>query len=446
MARRKTHPPLLVYLNDHLVGRLDKQTDGAISFTYDANWLAWEHTLPVSLSLPLREARYVGAPVVAVFDNLLPDVANVRARVAERVGAAGIDAYSLLAAIGRDCVGALRFVPEDADPADNDHHRAPTLLSDDDVAALIAGLAGAPLGLDAEDDFRISVAGAQEKTALLRQDGRWSKPHGRTPTTHILKPQIGEIQTAGGAIDLSNSVENEFYCLKLLSLFGLETAHTEIREYGGRKVLVVERFDRLRTADGRLIRVPQEDCCQALSAPPTRKYQSEGGPGVVAIAGLLKGSDTPLVDQRALFMSQLIFWLIGATDGHAKNFSVFLTPGGRFRLTPFYDVLTAQPSYDAGQIRRNSFKLAMGVGDSNKYRIEEIAGRHFVETGVKARIPSSLVRNIIDEVQDTAAAIFDRIAAELPPGFPEPLHASVSVAAAARLKILRAEAAGPGLR
>src|SRR5262249_28993679 len=161
--------------------------------------------------------------------------------------------------------------------------------------------------------------------------------------------------------DLSNSVENEFYCLKLLSLFGLNTANAEIAEFGGRKVLVVERFDRRPTADGRLIRLPQEDCCQALSVPPAQKYQNEGGPGVVAIAELLKGSDAPFDDQRTLLKSQLLFWLIGAPDGHAKNFSVFLLPGGRFQLTPFYDVLTGQPSADAGEIRRNRFKLAMSI-------------------------------------------------------------------------------------
>jgi serine/threonine-protein kinase HipA len=383
VARRKAYAPLAVYLNSQRVGRLDKEPSGAIAFTYHPDWLARDHALPVSLSLPLREQRYAGAPVVAVFDNLLPDAAHIRARVAERVGAGGTDAYSLLAAIGRDCVGALQFVP-DGDDGHDGPEPSPTPLDDDQVAQIIAGLARAPLGVDAgeDSDFRISIAGAQEKTALLRQDGRWFRPHGRTPTTHILKPQIGTIETAGGRIDLSNSVENEFYCLKLLTLFGINTANVEVAEFGGRKVLVVERFDRRLIPGGRLIRLPQEDCCQALSVPPSQKYQNEGGPGVVAIAELLKGSDEPFDDQRALLKSQLLFWLIGAPDGHAKNFSVFLLPGGRFRLTPFYDVLSGQPSADAGEIHRNRFKLAMSVG--GHYRMDEIGGRHFVETAARA--------------------------------------------------------------
>lgn len=435
MARRKAHVPLAVFLNNRRVGRLDKQPGGAVAFAYDEEWLAWEHALPVSLSMPLREERYTGVKVDAVFDNLLPDAEHIRRRVAERVGAEGIDAYSLLSAIGRDCVGALQFLPFDDDHGGDDDP-APTPLDDDDVARLIAGLARAPLGVDAGEDadFRISVAGAQEKTALLRQDGRWFRPHGRTPTTHILKPQIGAIESAGGTIDLSNSVENEFYCLTLLRLFGLETANVEIAEFGGRKVLVVERFDRLHTPDGRLIRLPQEDCCQALSFPPSRKYQSEGGPGIVEIAGLLKGSDRPADDQRALLKSQLLSWLIGAPDGHAKNFSVFLTPGGRYRLTPFYDVLTGQPAHDAGQIRRNRFKLAMSVG--GHYRMDEVAGRHFVETAARARIAPSLATEVMADVQNTAAEAFDRVLEQMPATFPEQLHASVRAAAESRLRLL----------
>src|SRR6056297_2083564 len=116
MGRRKSYAPLNVFLNGRIVGQLFREASGAISFVYDASWLAWENTLPVSLSLPLREDRYVGAPVMAVFENLLPDNEPIRRRVAERVGADGTDAYSLLSSIGRDCVGALQFLPEGKEP------------------------------------------------------------------------------------------------------------------------------------------------------------------------------------------------------------------------------------------------------------------------------------------------------------------------------------------
>jgi serine/threonine-protein kinase HipA len=116
MARTRTHAPLNVHQNNRLVGRLLKERSGAVSFTYDASWLDWPSAWPVSLSLPMRPTPYKGQPVIAVFDNLLPDSDSIRRRVAERVGAAGVDAYSLLAAIGRDCVGAMQFLPADDEP------------------------------------------------------------------------------------------------------------------------------------------------------------------------------------------------------------------------------------------------------------------------------------------------------------------------------------------
>jgi serine/threonine-protein kinase HipA len=252
---------------------------------------------------------------------------------------------------------------------------------------MLNNLARAPLGLDREQDFRISVAGAQEKTALLWYKGKWLKPHGTTPTTHILKTQIG---TLPNGVDLSNSVENEYYGLKLVAAFGLPVNAAEIKFFGKTKAIVIERFDRKWTEDGRLLRVPQEDFCQALSCPTSRKYQNEGGPGMGDILNLLKGGDTPAEDQKAFLKSQILFWLIGATDGHAKNFSVFLGRGGRFHMTPFYDVLTAQPSLDNRQIGRKQMKLAMSVGDSRHYKIDDIKGRHFIQTAERAGLPGSL--------------------------------------------------------
>lgn len=435
MARRKAHVPLNVFLNNRHVGRLDKETSGAVSFSYDKTWLDWEHALPVSLSLQLRENRYTGAQVSAVFDNLLPDSDPILKRVAEKVGAEGTDAYSLLTKIGRDCVGALQFLPDD-EPVRASEKIEGVPLDEAEIEGIVTNLTRAPLGLDEEDEFRISVAGVQEKTALLRHDGRWQKPLGTTPTTHILKPQIGHIETSTGTIDLSNSVENEFYCLKLMEAFGLPAAQVEIATFGKKKMLVVERFDRRLTKDGRLIRLPQEDFCQALSVPPALKYQNQGGPGIIQIVKLLQASDTPTEDQLAFFKSQIIFWLIGATDGHAKNFSIFLTPGGRFSLTPFYDVLTAQLSFDAAQIPHKAFRLAMSVGGSRKYKILEIHGRHFVETAREAGLGPTLIRKILDDLRSGTETAFDRVQEGLPGDFPAVIHASVRAAALHRLEQL----------
>lgn len=430
MPRKRQHLPLRVLLNNRLVGHLLKEPGGAISFRYDETWLTRDAAFPVSLSLPLREDAYKGEPVAAVFENLLPDSDKLRRRVAEKVGAAGTDAYSLLSHIGRDCVGALQFIP-DGDDATSD---ASTIegepVSHDDIEVLLKNLAQAPLGLDRDEAFRISLAGAQEKTALLFHQGQWWKPRGTTPTTHILKMQIG---TLPNGIDLSNSVENEFYCLRLFSSFGIPVTEAVIQTFGGTKALVVERFDRKWTAEGRLLRLPQEDCCQALSVPPTRKYQSEGGPGIVSILELLKGADSPAEDQKTFLKAQILFWLIGATDGHAKNFSIFLGRGGRFRMTPLYDILTAQPSLDAHHITRQQMKLAMFVGDSRHYRLDTIRGSHFLQTARKAGVPGAIARQALEEIANSAEDAMTAMEEALPSGFPEHIHGSVQKGLKARI-------------
>ncbi|KRA67054.1 toxin HipA [Caulobacter sp. Root656] len=432
MARRKTHAPLTVLINNRRLGRLEKEASGAILFQYDEAWLDWEHTFPVSLSLPLRPAAYRGERVSTVFDNLLPDNPSVRRIVAERTGAAGTDAYSLLEQIGRDCVGALQFLPEGLD-LDATAPVAGEPLSHARIETILANLARAPLGLDLEQEFRISVAGAQEKTALLWHEGRWKRPTGATPTTHILKPQLGQIPTPFGTVDLSNSVQNEHYCLKLIEGFGLPVANTHIEQFGARTVLVVERFDRHWRGDGQLLRLPQEDLCQALSAPPSRKYQNQGGPGALDILDLLKASDEPQADQAAFLKSQIVFWLIGATDGHAKNFSLFLRPGGRFKLTPFYDVLSAQPAFDAKAIPHNKYTLAMSAGTRRHYKILDLHGRHFAQTAQDAGLRGPLLKTVIDEVQALAATAPQRALALMPAGFHEEIHASIKAAIDQRL-------------
>jgi serine/threonine-protein kinase HipA len=433
MPRRSRHIPLNVFLNSRLVGRLSREASGAIDFQYDPSWLAWEHALPVSLSLPLREDRHIGAPVIAVFDNLLPDGEAIRRRIAERVHAEGTDAYSLLAMIGRDCVGALQLLPdgEQPGPAGMIEGRP---VSDNDIAHLLGNLASAPLGLSEDQDFRISIAGAQEKTALLRWNDRWHKPVGTTATTHILKPQIGQLPNG---IDLSFSVENEFLCLKLTAALGLPSANVAIEDFGGRRVLVVERFDRHWTRDHRLLRVPQEDCCQALSVPPTLKYEAQGGPGIASILNLLKASDEPDKDQALLLKAVIVFWLLGATDGHAKNFSVFLSPGGRFRMTPLYDVISAQPSADAGQIRRNKMKLAMAVGDKPHYVVDTVMPGHFQQTAARAGVGASIVEAILEDIRATAPLAIDAVKNALPGDFPEAVAASIFRGFEARLQRMK---------
>jgi len=432
MGRRPIHAPLDVYLNARLVGQLRRESSGAIDFKYDKVWLAWSNAIPVSVSLPLREDRYIGDPVLAVFDNLLPDNDDIRRRVAERSQAGGADAYNLLAAIGRDCVGALQFLPNGEDPGKAGAIDARP-VDDKEIAEIVSNLARNPLGIGPDHEFRISLAGAQEKTALLYWKDKWHVPHGTTATTHILKPQIGHLPNG---IDLTNSVENEHFCLELVGVLGLPVAKSRIIDFAGKRVLAIERFDRTWTKNGRLLRLPQEDCCQALSVPPARKYESDGGPGIRKILEFLKGSDTPDIDQRIFFKAQILFWLLGATDGHAKNFSIRIAPGGRFRLTPLYDIISTQPSLDAGQIQQKQMKLAMAIGTNRHYAVHTIAGRHFVQTGKASGLPNKMVADVIAELNATVAKAIDQARVALPQDFPEQIARSIAEGATRRLASL----------
>ena len=157
---------------------------------------------------------------------------------------------------------------------------------------------------------------------------------------------------------------------------------------------------------------------------------------MVHILQLLRGSDDPLVDQRSLLKANIIFWLMGATDGHAKNFSIFLGPGGRFSLTPMYDVISAQPSADSKQVLWKNFRLAMSFGTTPHYEMRQVASRHFFQTADKAGIGKAVVPSIIEELRDETAAAIDRVNAELPTGFSGKLADSISNGVKRRLRIL----------
>jgi serine/threonine-protein kinase HipA len=414
MAR--TDAVLAVYLNRTLVGLLTQSSSGEVTFTYDGTWLKNPGTMPISLSLPLGEKPLRGRAVLAYFDNLLPDNEEIRRRIAEREGAASTRPFDLLASIGRDCVGALRFLPADADP-DRVSEMVSHELTEADLAHRLRRLKETPLGREAEDeDFRISIAGAQDKTAFLKlPSGAWAIPGGLTPTSHIFKPPIGK--TGGGSLDLSDSVENEWMSLALCQALGLPVAHATIETFENVKALVVTRFDRIETKGG-LRRIPQEDLCQALATPSTMKYEEQGGPGMIGILKFLAASDSPDEDRSRFLRAQIIFWLMSAPDGHAKNFSVFLTPGG-FSLTPIYDVMTSLPYAPQGRIfDSKQVKLAMAVGRNRHYRMEEIAPRHWKQTADAAGLPKGMAETVMADLAERADAALDQVSALLPAEFP----------------------------
>ena len=375
MSRKRTSRALDVYVGKSRVGIYSHAASGATTFRYTPAWLGTEKSFPISLSLPLSDRQWRGDAIDRVFDGLLPDEGTVRETIAARERADSAGTFDLLAAIGRDCVGVLRFVPEGADPGDPAEMRYHP-VNRDEIARRLASLAINPLGMLQDDDWRISIAGMQEKTAFLRVDDQWQVPEGATPTSHIFKPAIRQ---GPYDADFSDSPWNEWLCLTICTELGLPTAKSEILPFDDRPVIIVERFDR-RWEGGILYRLPQEDLCQALGVPTSRKYESDGGPGIPAILELINQSAAPHADRLLFFKAQIVFWLLAAIDGHAKNFSVFLTPEG-FSLTPLYDVMSADPY---AEFSPRKVKLAMAIGDRRHYRLRQIAPRHFYQTGRRA--------------------------------------------------------------
>lgn len=390
---RKT-ATLHVYVGQRRVGAYDRKADGAISFRYAASWLESRYAFPISLSLPLSTRRWTGAAVQNVFDGLLPDNLETRNRLAAHTGAESAGIFDLLAKIGRDCVGAYRFLHPGEDPRDSNRMRACPLRTAE-VAQRIAALAQHPLGIDpnlfSEDDFRISIGGNQDKTALLKIGGQWHLPEGSTPTSHILKPRL---PLRDDGVDMRDSPWNEWFCLKLCNALGMPAASSEVRSFADKPVLIVERFDRV-WRDGVLGRLPMEDLCQALSFPPSMKYENEGGPGMLSVLELLQQSARPRADRMAFMKAHIVYWLLSAPDGHAKNFSIFLRPGG-FSLAPAYDVLSAAPYHP--HLARQKVKLAVAVGRNRHYRIQQILPRHFVQTAKAAGMPESDVDDLFGQI------------------------------------------------
>jgi len=407
VGRKRRGRVLDVYVGSSKVGRYSLEPSGATSFRYDPDWLSSEKAFPISLSMPLSDRLWSGEGATSYFDGLLPDDRTVREKIAAREHADSAGIFDLLAVIGRDCVGALRFVPEGLDPGD------PTKMeyrpvTDNEIAARIASLGITPLGVHAEDDdFRISIAGVQEKTAFLRVDDQWQLPLGPTPTSHIFKPAM---KGGPAGADFSDTPWNEWLCLVLCRALGLESANAEVLIFDDEPVLAIERFDRA-WQDGVLYRLPQEDICQALGVPPARKYQSDGGPGIADVLEFLNGAITPYEDRLTFMKVQIVFWLLAAIDGHAKNFSIFLSPGG-YRLTPLYDVMSATP-WPEFPVQKS--KLAMTIGDGGYYRLNQIQLRHFYQTGQKAglreqdmdSIFSDLITRMDDAISGAAVSAAD---------------------------------------
>lgn len=428
MGRKSHSRALSVWTNGQRVGTWTIPTRGDIEFIYDTEWMSSPSGRPLSLSLPYTgDQALKGARVRNFFDNLLPDSEPIRKRLATRFKTETTEAFDLLQAIGRDCVGAVQLLGEDEIPTDITSIIGTPMSEEEIEKLLIQTTSTGPLSnLDDNEDLRISLAGAQEKTALLWHDGAWMRPHGSTPTTHILKLPLGLV--GHRKADFSTSVENEWLCMNLLAEYGLPVATTALLTFGSQKALGVERFDRQLHSSGTwLMRLPQEDFCQVKGVPSHLKYESDGGPGLADLAGVLSGSVQAEQDLATLLKAQVLFWMLAAPDGHAKNFSIRLLPQGRYSLTPLYDVMSIWPveGNGASQFSHYKAKLAMALLGKNKhYHFKDVQRRHFNSTAAKC-FQRTDAEDLIEQVLERTTTAIDNVAKKLPKGFPEKVAESI---------------------
>jgi len=424
-----TTDELVTLLGDLPVGRLRRNPqarhapEGRLTFAYDPAWAGAEGAYPISLSMPLALEEHGHAEIEPFLWGLLPDNEMIIERWAQRFAISARNAFALISRVGEDCAGAIRFArPDRVHEIAAQGHGTVDWLDERNLAERLRALrSDASAWRKAADTGQFSLAGAQPKTALLFDGKRWGVPSGRIPTTHILKP---------GTPDLDGHAENEHFCLALAARLGLPVARSRVEKFDDQIAIVVDRYDRLATRGG-IVRVHQEDVCQALAVHPARKYENEGGPGARAIVELLRAHSRKPDEDVVVFIESLIFnWLIGGTDAHAKNYSLLIGAEGEARLAPLYDLASALP-YAGTQSRK--LKLAMKIG--GKYRLYEIGAYQWEKLARELKLPADRVQASVTRMTSAMADLAsDVLRQERQRGLSHPILAKLAKALVERAR------------
>ena len=392
---RARHRTLLLYIAGTLAGHILQDEDGALSFTYEPSYSG----PPVSLSMPIAPIAYSQHIIHPYLQGLLPDDPAVRADIADRYNCSGENPFALLSHIGLDCPGAIQLVPDDAAHLVESRSGSLTELSESDLEErlrLLRERASSPWG--AGRAGRWSLGGAQSKMALRHQDGRWYECEGSEPTTHILKP---------GVAGYDNQALDEYLCQRVASEMGLPAARVDYLTFGSERAVSIQRYDRVSNEDGTIVRVHQEDLCQALGVDPSHKYAEQGGPSSPDVLALLGATGTDAPRNLQIFVLYLLFnYLMGATDAHAKNYSILLGTEGTALLAPLHDVASIAPYQSLSPRRRKPLRAAMSIGGENRFCM--LDGKHLEQLShVESLVTAGVTREWI-----TSSA--ERMATEIP--------------------------------
>ncbi|WP_018320341.1 type II toxin-antitoxin system HipA family toxin [Bradyrhizobium sp. WSM2793] len=370
---------LVALLDGNEVGRVRSDARSRLTFVYNDDWRGSAGAYPLSLSMPLAAQEHGPAAVQAFLWGLLPDNERVLDRWAKKFQVSARNVFALISNVGEDCAGAVQFVtPDRLEDLKTGKDDKIEWLDEPELANRLHALREdhAAWRLP-RDTGQFSLAGAQPKTAFVLKNKRWGIPSGRIPTTHILKPPTGHFD---------GHAENEHICLQLARELGLPAAETNVMWFEKEIAIVVERYDR-QVRGNDIIRVHQEDICQAMGILPTKKYQNEGGPTPADVIELLRTYSTDREADLETFVSALGFnWLIGGSDAHAKNYSLLLASGPHVRLAPLYDIASILP-YD--HVDQRKVKLAMKVG--GEYKLDQIGLRQWQKFAREMRADADVV-------------------------------------------------------
>lgn len=399
---QSSHPVLAVLLHGVLAGHVYRSAKRKLVFCYAPAWREQSGAFPLSLSMPLQKDEHGHAATSAFLWGLLPDDPRVIDFWARQYGISRTDATALLAHVGEDCAGAVQVVPPErihdtlGAPTKADQQQSVEWLSRRDVATMLTALRQNPAaGRSTSEQGQFSLAGAQPKTTLYFDNGKWGVPKGRVPSTHILKPPV---------LDLADLAYNEHTCLQLARELGLPAAHSAVQHFGDETAIVVERYDRVRE-NGVVSRVHQEDMCQAMAIMPTGKYESDGGPGLTNVAAIIaRHSADPTLDLARFVEANVFNWFIAAPDAHAKNYSMLHAAGPTHRLAPLYDVITALPY---PHMTTRGVALAMSV--NGERHVSNITAKHWRAVAKAVELPTNALLERIVELGAHLPAAIDRV-------------------------------------